>query len=320
MAAAYPLRTDALGVSIILLTYNSMTVVEECIRMVTRQDIDWPVEIIHVDSGSTDGTLEITRSFSLETHHIKKRDFHHSRTRNLAVTLANNNIVVFLSSDAVPKDTKWLSSLVSPFVDPTVGGVYGRQIPPDTTGPVRRCALTHLYHSTREVRDPLGVRDFSLSMLRFSDANAAVRKELLTRFRFNERALVCEDHGMCRDILSAGYKIIYEPDAAVIHGHERTLYGEFQFAVDNGISLARMGILGGKGSARSELRYGLSVAARQVRHFAERRQYRYALMSICTNAVRWWGVQIGKRAEQLPFWLARRVSPGLGYTIASDRA
>jgi rhamnosyltransferase len=302
---------SSLGVSLVLLTYNGMSFVEECLRMITLQELEWPLEIIHIDSGSTDGTLDVARAFSLPTRHIQKKDFHHSRTRNLAADLARNNLVVYLSQDAIPASRHWLSSLVSPFQDQTVGGVYGRQIPPDTMGPLRKCAMGHLYPDKRDVRDPSAVPHLTLSMLRFSDANAAIRKDLLTRFRFNEQALVCEDHGMCRDILSVGYKVIYEPDAAVIHGHERTLFGEFQWAVDNGISLTRMGILGTKDTTRKELSYGVSAAAQQVRHFARVHQYHYAFMSACTSMVRWFGVQVGKRETRLPAWILHKLSPGL---------
>lgn len=311
MAAEYPVPIHPVTVSIVLLTYNGMPVVEHCIRMISQQTMGAQIEIIHIDSGSTDGTLDVARAFSLQTYIIPNRAFHHSRTRNFAATLAHNDIVVFLTQDAIPNDSTWLSSLVAPFVDPTVGGVYGRQIPPECIGPVRRCAMAYVYPARREVRDPAGAHNFPLAMVRFSNANSAIRRDLLTRLRFDERALVCEDHGMCRDILSSGYKIVYEPKASVIHGHQRTLFSEFQWAVDNGISLVRMGILGDVNGARAELRYGLKGVAEQIRYLAEKRQYHHALISLCTNAVRWLGMQFGKREDRLPVWLVRRLSPGL---------
>ena len=267
------MTTNFPSISIVLLTYNGLPSVTECLRMIFRQTIDAQVEIIHIDSGSTDGTLDATTAFRLETHHIRNGEFHHSRTRNFAATLASNDVVVFLSQDAVPEDSSWLSSLVAPFIDPAVGGVYGRQIPPDSIGPVRRCAMAHLYPEQREIRDPTGVRQFSLSMVRFSNANSAIRRELFSRLHFDDRALVCEDHGMCRDILSAGYKVVYEPEASVIHGHERSLYSEFQWAVDNGISLTRMGILGDAPGTGIELRYGLVCVAQQLRYFVQNHEY-----------------------------------------------
>ncbi len=302
---------NGITISVVLLTYNGMPTVERCLRMISRQTTDTKIEIVHIDSGSTDGTLDVARSYSLHTHHISSKDFHHSRTRNFAATLAHNDIVVFLTQDAVPDSPSWLSRLVAPFAERNVGGVYGRQIPPEGVGPVRRCAMAFLYPTQRQVRDPLGTQHFGLSSVRFSNANSAVRRELLCRLQFDERALVCEDHGMCRDLLAAGYKVVYEPDAAVVHGHERTLYSEFQWAIDNAISLTRMGILGHKNSHGAELRYGLASAAQQLQYFAQRREYQNALKTITTNAVRWFGAQLGKRENLLPSWFLRRLSPGL---------
>jgi rhamnosyltransferase len=311
MAQGNALQTDPVTISIVLLTYNGMPLVEDCLRMIFRQVVDAQIEIVHIDSGSTDGTLDVARSYSLETSHISKRDFHHSRTRTRAAKLAHGNVVVYLTQDAVPESPSWLSNLVAPFTDPTVGAVYGRQIAPQGVGPVRRCAITCLYPAQREVRQLSASQPLSLSMVRFSDANSAIRKPLITRFRFDDRALVGEDHGICRDILIAGYKVVYEPDAAVIHGHERTLYSDFQWAVDNGISLARMGILDDKADARSELRYGLSSLTKQVGFFIHKCEYQHVVVSICTNAVRWLGVQVGKREQRIPSWLLRKVSPSL---------
>ncbi len=305
------IRQNNPTVSIVLLTYNGMPHVELCLRMIRRQTIAEQPEIVHIDSGSTDGTLDVTRAFALETHSIPSTQFHHSRTRNMAAALAKNEVVVYLSQDAIPENTTWLANLVAPFTDPTVGGVYGRQIPPKTVGPVRRSAMAYLYPAKREVRNPLGIRPVPLSIMRFSNANSAIRKQLLNRLRFDERALVGEDHGICRDILSAGYKVIYEPDAAVVHGHERRLFAEFQWAVDNGISLTRMGILEQHHGTHAELRYGFECVAQQVRWLARNHEYPDIVMSLLTNGVRWLGAQLGKKENAMPSWLLYRVSPGL---------
>ena len=308
------------SVSIVLLTYNGMPDVERCLSMIFQQNIGGAIEIIHIDSGSTDGTLDVTSAFKLHTRHIKSHDFHHSRTRNFAATLAKNDLIVFVTQDAIPENTNWLARLVTPFVDPAVGGVYGRQIPPGSVGPVRRCTMETIYPLQRQVRESAEMQEVSLAMIRFSNANSAIRRDLLLRLRFDERALVCEDHGICRDILRAGHKVVYEPEALVIHGHERSLFSEFQWAVDNGISLTRMGILGPQGSTSSELRYGLASLKQQIQLLAMRREYWPAFVSVCSNAVRWLGTQIGKREKALPLWILRRVSPGIRRTaIESGR-
>ncbi len=112
---------------------------------------------------------------------------------------------------------------------------------------------------------------------------------------------------MCRDILRSGYKIVYEPEAMVLHGHERSLYSEFQWALDNAISLTRMGILGQKEQHRANCGTGsrasmpaILLPAAQI--LARASEY------ISTNAVRWLGAQLGKRKTCAAVDLAKSVS------------
>ncbi len=143
---------DALAwpkVSILFLTLNGMDVVERTLDAVFRQDYPGEVEMIHIDSGSTDGTVEAAKRHGVETRVIDPAEFHHSRTRNLAADLASHPILVFLTQDAVPADDQWLRRLVAPFEDPRVGGVYGKQIPPEGMGALRGYALRCIYPDTR---------------------------------------------------------------------------------------------------------------------------------------------------------------------------
>ena len=50
MAAEYPVPIHPVTVSIVLLTYNGMPVVEHCIRMISQQTMGAQIEIIHIDS------------------------------------------------------------------------------------------------------------------------------------------------------------------------------------------------------------------------------------------------------------------------------
>jgi rhamnosyltransferase len=305
MVNDYHREKNNLTVSIILLTYNGMPEVEECLAMVFRQEYHSSIEVVHIDSGSTDGTLDVAAAHGINTHHISKSEFHHSLTRNFAAGLSTNDILVFLTQDSIPSDNLWLKKLIEAFTDPAVGGVYGRQIPPERIGDLRRYALQYIYPFGREIRDLTNNRRISLSMFRFSNANCAVRADLCRRFKFNEMALVCEDHGMCRDILEAGFKIVYEPDAAVIHGHERTLLGEFKWAFYNGCSLKRMGILGRRG-LKSEFEYGIARLKAEWEYFTAKGMYWMAFEGFIISGLRWFGVQIGKQEEKIPRWIMQR--------------
>ena len=295
------------SVSILFVVKNERRNLERMFPTLLAQDYVGPVEYICVDSGSSDGTVEFMREHGAVIREIPPGDFHHGRTRNLAASLATGEILVMLSGDAFPVSARWLSNLAGPFADPRVGAVYGKQTAPEGMGALRRQSLASEYSETRQVRDPARIDRYNPGHFRFSNANGAVRRELWERFRWNEALLLAEDQGLCRDILNAGYQVIYEPEAEVIHGHERSLWGEFKFALDNGLSLSRIGILNNP-EVGGELRYGLARVKTDLSHFMKRGRFDCVVLSLLSFAARYAGVQMGKRERKLPRWFLRRVS------------
>jgi len=296
-----------LSVSVLYLTKNGFPSVKDSLLAVTNQQYEGSTEIICIDSGSTDGTREFIRDLGLDLHTIHPSEFQHGRTRNLAGSLAKHEILVFLTQDAIPASNQWLKSLVAPFEDAKTGGTYGRQIPRPDVDPVRARSLESLYPAARQVKNLSEVSQVHVGLFRFSNANSAVRADVWRRFKFSETTLMCEDQGMCRDIIMSGMSIVYVPQAAVIHSHERTLWGEFRWAVDNGISLKRLGILGNP-EIGGEFRYGIKKVRDDWRYFRSRKMYSCALKSLTVSGVKWLGVQFGKREDILPFWIKTRIS------------
>ena len=105
-------------VSILLVMKNERHNIERSFDTITGQDYDGPVEIVYIDSGSTDGTIEFMRQRGIEPHVIPPEEFHHGRTRNLAASMAKHDILVLLSGDAIPANDQWLKHLIAPFDDP----------------------------------------------------------------------------------------------------------------------------------------------------------------------------------------------------------
>ena len=298
------------GVSIVLVMKNERANLERSFDQIQGQDYDGPVEFVYVDSGSTDGTIDFMRERGVEAIAIPPEEFHHAVTRNLGARHATNEILVFLSGDAIPAGAQWLARLVAPFDDARVGAVYGRQTPPPGIGPLRAHALEHEYPPTGVVRDLEHEAHVHPGLFRFSNANSAVRRDVWERFPFDETVLLAEDQAMCYSVLTHGMKVVYEPAAAVEHGHERTLWEEFRFAFENGASLTRVGVLGNP-DIGGEAGYGLRRVRDDLGFFLSKRRYGCALKCLAVNAVKWLGVQVGKRERRLPLWLTRRISPAV---------
>ena len=165
-----------------------------------------------VDSGSTDGTLEIVRRFPVTLVQIPPEDFTYGYALNLGVSHADGDLIATLSAHSLPTDADWLRSLISPFQDPRVAGVYGRQVPRTnaTLFELAGMRLTGLLSERPKLLDKRPL---------FSNANGAFRRSLWAEHPFDELIRGAEDIAGARSMQEHGYLIAYEPKAAVYHSH-----------------------------------------------------------------------------------------------------
>jgi len=108
MAASVP------DIAIIIPSKNGAPLIDRVLAAIFTQKTLHSYEVIVVDSGSTDDTLEIISRYPVRLHEILPKDFSHSRTRNHGARLsAASRYLVFLNQDAIPSDTHWLDNLVA---------------------------------------------------------------------------------------------------------------------------------------------------------------------------------------------------------------
>ncbi len=207
--------------SILVRTKNEGKYLAQTIEAIRAQSFQ-SHEIMVVDSGSTDGTLNLVASFEDVTLlRIAPEEFTFGRALNVGAERARGEYLVTLSAHALPRGEHWLFNLVRPFDDPLVAGVYGRQLPrPDAYPPVK---VDYLCHYNSEARVLTAVEEAF-----FSNANAAIRRQLWNDLPFDEDLPACEDQDWARKALTRGYKIVYEPQAAVYHSHNEFLWAVYR--------------------------------------------------------------------------------------------
>ena len=173
------------------------------------EDID--VEIVLVDSGSTDATLDIAKRFGCRIIHIKKADFTFGRSLNYGCEAATGEYLVFISAHCIPAHENWLANLVRPLQEKTTDYVYGRQIGHD----VSRFSEHQIFGQYYPEYDKTPQSDFFVN-----NANSAIRKSLWKAHKFDETVTGLEDMVLGKQIQTNGGKIAYIADAPVIHIHE----------------------------------------------------------------------------------------------------
>src|ERR1700676_3126230 len=228
--------------SIIIPTKNGAKDIGACLEAVYSQRNAGRFEVLVIDSGSTDGTLEIVRRYPVRLEQIPPEAFHHARTRNYAAGLAKGEVLVFLSQDAIPASDMWLAAFLSNFNEPAVGAVYGRQLPKAESGLERRSAFAVMYGGARIVKMPMDGIDLGHKYYHFSNANSAVRRMVWEATRFPDDLKVFEDVGIAKRILDSGWSIVYEPEAAVYHSHDFPLDILFKRYFDIGVVYQRLGV------------------------------------------------------------------------------
>ena len=299
------LMTDA---SILILTKNGGADFRVCLREVRAQAGIDRAEIIVVDSGSTDGTVEFARSLGARVERIAPQAFHHARTRNLAARMAAGAVLVFLSQDAIPASAHWLDTIIANFTDPGVGAVYGKQLPRPGASLERHEVFDTIYGDQRIIKDPAARNGLGYRFYHFSDVNSAIRRSTWQSTQFPEDLRVFEDLGIAKRILDAGWKIVYEPEACVFHSHHHTTTALFKRYFDIGYTLKRLQIWDAPGTQSSMLRDGWRLFRNKLRNITQRQAKGGAPAALGQHIAKSAGLFLGLNQHHLPYAVKRRLS------------
>jgi len=280
-----------------------------CLEAIARQDLDEEVEVVVVDSGSTDGSAQRARIAGARVHAITPAEFSHGGARNRGAELARGDVLVFTSQDAYAADDTWLARLVAPLrEDPSVAGVYGRQLPHENAIPSERYFLDFLYGPEPRIQRLDEARALSFEATLYSNVNAAVRRSVWERFRFADDLIMSEDQEWSRRVLLAGLSIAYEPRAAVRHSHAYSVTAAFRRFFDSGASASRSYVSEERGSRVALRRAGARYAVGEVSWLWRTGQRRWLPFAAVYESAKFAGLQLGLRHERLPTSLKRRLS------------
>jgi glycosyltransferase involved in cell wall biosynthesis/GT2 family glycosyltransferase len=210
------------SVSVFVPVKDGARYLERLLSAVREQGPD--VELLVIDSGSRDGSVELARAGGATVHEIPPEEFGHGRTRNLAMELTSGDVVCFLTQDAVPAPG-WLDAHVAAFeLDPQVGAVYGPHLPWPDTSPTLARELDGFFADMAPDGEPVLQREGGLAFM--SNVNASYSRACWEQIRFEEIAYA-EDQAFGRAMLAAGWTKVFHPGAAVHHAHD---YGPVEFA------------------------------------------------------------------------------------------
>lgn len=204
--------------SVVIPTLNGGDDLGRCLDAVRNQRGGRRIEVVCIDSGSSESDIETMRRLGARVVGIDRRTFNHGLTRDLGARLTTGPVIVFLNQDAVPASERWLDELLRPFdhdTESTVAAVQGgiAELP----DPGRRffwdsCGERFYFtsESNRWIHAHGGIG--------FSTVNCAIRRSVWQRYPFGWAAIM-EDKKWQREVTEAGFDIVTRPDALVHHTH-----------------------------------------------------------------------------------------------------
>lgn len=238
--------------TVVILTFNGEQYLERILKKLRKQELEGRFEVLVIDSGSTDSTLEIVSRYpEVRLIQIPNSEFGHGKTRNLAAREARGEYVAYLTHDAVPSTKHWLEELLAPFERfPEVVAVLGKQVARPRAFPLQRYEIHGMFrnigpdHGTTLFYDGPFAKKQSIrdAMSFYSDVNSAARRDFLVNVIPYRDVRYAEDQLFGRDVIDAGYMKAYAPRASVEHSNDLTLreYGHRIF--DETVGLRQNGV------------------------------------------------------------------------------
>lgn len=204
-------------VSIVIRAYNEERYLKRLLEGISQQTVK-DVEIILVDSGSTDRTIAIAESFGAKIVHIPSVEFTFGRSLNFGVREATREFIVIASAHVYPVYPDWLETMLRPFQDESVALAYGKQ-----------CGYEGSKYSEHQIFQQWYPDASSMDQATAfcNNANAAIRKSLWEQHPYDETLTGLEDLEWGKWAKGQGYKIAYVAEAEIVHIHNETPRGVY---------------------------------------------------------------------------------------------
>lgn len=200
--------------SIVIRTHNEERYLPQLLESIQGQTLAaQDREVLVVDSGSTDRTLEIVQKYRCRLVTIRQEEFSFGRSLNRGCEAATGRHLVFISGHCIPVANTWLERLIAPLENGVAALSYGRQ----EGGPETKFSEHRLFQKYFPPADLPPPNPFFCN-----NANAALVREHWARFRFDETLTGLEDMFIGRQLVEAGLKVRYVHDASVYHLHHES--------------------------------------------------------------------------------------------------
>ena len=204
-------------ISLIIRAYNEEKYIGRLLEGIKQQTVK-DVDVILVDSGSTDSTVSIAESYGARVVRIPSAEFTFGRSLNYGIKAAKREFIVMASAHVYPVYPDWLETLLRPFQEEQVGLTYGKQRGYEGSK-YSEHQIFHQWYPDASSADQ--------ATAFCNNANAAIRKSLWEQHPYDETLTGLEDLEWAKWAKAQGHKIAYAAEAEIIHIHNETPHGVY---------------------------------------------------------------------------------------------
>lgn len=206
-----------MDISIVIRTLNEAKHLGELLDSIKHQETqNLDVEVILVDSGSTDKTLDIAQKHGCNIIHITREKFSFGKSLNLGIEGAKGEIIVMISGHCVPTAVTWLQALCQPLIKDEVEYAYGKQQGGAESHYSECCIFSKYYPEQSQIPQ---------NGFYCNNANSAIKRSAWEKYKFDEELTGLEDMALAKLLVSVGKKVGYVAQASVFHYHNETWSG-----------------------------------------------------------------------------------------------
>lgn len=224
-------------VNLFIPTLNAGLIWKEVLAGIGMQN--YPISrLIVIDSGSTDGTLDLINEETCDLIQIDKKDFDHGGTRQMAAEkYPDADIFVFLTQDAILADPDAIKVMVEALEgNPELGMVYGRQLPHKNAKVLETHARLFNYPAESKVKGMEDADRYGIRTISCSNSFAAYRKTAFFAVNgFPIGSILGEDVLIAGKMLLDGWKMAYLSNSKIYHSHDYSAIEEFKRYFDIGV-------------------------------------------------------------------------------------
>ena len=300
-----------MSIDVIIPTYKPGKGFIELLKMLYRQTV-LPDRVIVINTDE-DCFNEFVASCDdkdilskIEITHIKKEEFDHGKTRNVAMKMSDADICVMMTMDALPKDEYLIENIIKPLEDESVAASYARQLAYEDSSITEKLTRQFNYPDNSIIKSAKDIESMQIKAFFCSNVCCAYNMHIFNELGgFVDHTIFNEDMIYAAGAIRAGYRIAYCAEACVYHSHEYSGCEQLRRNFDNGVSHAQYpDVFEGVGQDAEGKRMVKNVLTKLLRSGHPFKSMGYVYSCGC----KYIGFKLGCRYKKLPMRLVRVLS------------